>query len=71
MKIVLQSRFAKSGLTYTVDVAHNRAVVVHRGGRAVAVGSEQDGEWTMCAGKPTLWQAALASIPAPAEVAPF
>ncbi len=66
-RVLLQSRFTRQGLVYTVDVALDRggerAVVVHRDGRAVALGKEQDGEWCLFGGRPTVWEAAVCAIP--------
>ena len=65
-RLVLQSRFLRSGLTYVVDVAPDGAVVVHREGRAVAIGAERDGTWLLFGGKPAVWEAAVQSaLPAP------
>lgn len=71
-RVLLQSRLVRSGLTYTVDVCRDRSdgrvVVVHRDGRAVAIGRAEGGEWAAVAGKPALWDLAVAALPAVAEV---
>jgi len=68
-RAIFQSRFTRSRCTYTVDVCLDRSltlvVVVHRNGRAIAIGADRCFEWTLFGGRSTLWEAALNTIPVP------
>ena len=58
-KLLSRSPLTFSKREYQVDVWDNDVMVVFRQGSAVAVANRQDGTWSLCGGRETIFRAAV------------